>query len=250
MKKIIVLGILGLSMLSSTDTFAQEKKPQVKKKRANSTYAALDLQLGSMIAPSLSYSKDWYFLKNQKLIVGTGARLTSVFGSNALFITAPAKLTSGKTGPGVFFADQIPANIDSFTFSGVQANAINIPIHIGYRISKKLSAGFNIDAIGISLGGKKQAVQADIINNIDPIYNAKPTFFNALLISDNDLGTLNSQLYARYQVNKTWGARLGAGFLFTEYTTTTVAQVAPGGISNSRFRNKALGLSLGVTRSF
>jgi hypothetical protein len=72
---------------------------------------------------------------------------------------------------------------------------------------------------------------------------------NLLLVSDNDIGSLNSEFYARYKFNSRWSAKAGLGFVFTEYTTTVNAQTTPSGLQNSRFRNKAAGLMLGVNYS-
>jgi hypothetical protein len=76
--------------------------------------------------------------------------------------------------------------------------------------------------------------------------DGKPTAFNVLLISDNDHGTLNSELYAKYYFNEDWGIKIGAQFLFTEYTTDTEVQQFPE--PNDRFRNKSLMLAIGVIR--
>jgi hypothetical protein len=58
---------------------------------------------------------------------------------------------------------------------------------------------------------------------------------NALLISDNDRGSLNSELYGRYWLTDKIGLRAGASFQFTEYTTNRKLT-----FENDRFRNKIL----------
>jgi hypothetical protein len=104
-------------------------------------------------------------------------------------------------------------------------------------------AGFNIDLIGFSFGGSKKG---NYINGFEGgMENASPTEFNILLISDNDNGSLNSELYLKYYWNEKWGAKLGAQFLFTEYTTHTEIQQFPE--PNDRFRNKSLMVAFGVT---
>jgi hypothetical protein len=54
-------------------------------------------------------------------------------------------------------------------------------------------------------------------------------------VSDNDLGSLNSELYARYWVNDKIGFRAGLSFQFVEYTTDKVLT-----FENDRFRTKNL----------
>ena len=185
----------------------------------------------------------WKLGKAQKFSFGVGGRVTSYVGANQYYITAPAELTSGGTGPLVIFKENIVENIDSLLVKSPWVTSINASINIQYQVSAKLSVGFNIDAIGFSFGGKKQGNYINGFNGA--ITQGKPTGFNILLISDNDRGTLNSELFARYQLNDKWSLKLGASFLFTEYTSNTNVQTFPE--ENDRFRNKSLMLGLGVS---
>lgn len=191
---------------------------------------------------SLSLGKDWGLWKSKKFAVGIGGRFTSYFGANQYYITAPAELTSGDTGPFVIFKENIEENIDTFLIKSPQVNSLNLLINLRYKFSEKIMAGFNIDLIGFSFGGSKKG---NYINGFEGgMENASPTEFNILLISDNDKGSLNSELYVKYYWNEKWGAKLGAQFLFTEYTTETEVQQFPE--PNDRFRNKSLMIALGV----
>jgi hypothetical protein len=194
---------------------------------------------------AVHYNRLWNLTKKQKLSAGIGARITSYLGANQYYVTAPAELTSGSTGPFVIFKENIVENMDTFLIQSPQITSINISINIHYKITEKISAGFNIDAIGLSLGGKKQGNYINGDTNSGAISSAKPTSFNALLISDNDLGSLNSELFARYQINDKLGLKLGASFLFTEYTTNIKVQTVPK--ENDRFRKKSLMLGLGIS---
>lgn len=189
-----------------------------------------------------AYFHTWQLGKKKRFEVGLAGRFTSYLGSTQYYITAPAKLTSGETGPLVIFKQNIPANIDTFLITSPQVNAFNLAINLGYRIHPKVTVGFNIDAIGFSFGRK---VTGNYINGIQGrMERASPTAFNLLLISDNDLGTLNSELYGRYSITDSWGIKAGLQFLFTEYTTDTEVQQVPE--PNDRFRDKSLLLSAGV----
>ncbi len=196
-----------------------------------------------------SINNNWQLGKKQKFEIGLGLRYTGNSGSNQYFTTAPAKLTSGKTGPAVFFADDIIPNIDSVLIAKYQANSLNLAINLGYNFSNKFSVGFNIDAIGFSFGGNKPG---KYFNNAGSATNitAKPTAFNLLLISDNDLGSLNSEFFGQYKFNKKWSGRLAFQFLFNEYTTSTKVQTTPTGEKNDRFRSKQSGISFGIVRNF
>lgn len=240
MKKITT--ILSLLLLS-TGLFAQEKK-------GNNHYQVADLSLGLGGAQANiagSYILHWGIGKSQKLQLGLGIRFTSGFATDKYYETAKAKLTSGKTGPAVLFADDIRANIDSFFIGKTQINSLNLSFNSEYLLSKKISVGFNIDLIGFSFGAAKKGIY--INNGNTSLVNAKPTAFNALLVSDNDLGSLNSELFIRYKLNSKWSLRGGTSFLFGEYTTDTEVQKI-NGINNDRFRYKSLYGIVGLTYHF
>jgi hypothetical protein len=204
---------------------------------------------GGSFSSAFGYQYLWRLGKSRKFGLGLGVRLTNYFGSDRYYTTAPAKLTSGKTGPGVFFADDIPENIDSVLFKKTQVNALNLSIHLEYPVFKRFDLGFNIDAIGFSFGKRQDGLYFGN-NGIGATTTAKPTGFNALLISDNDLGSLNSELYVKYAFRNAWGAKLGFQYLFTEYTTATAVQTTPDGQTNDRFRYKSGGISIGITHKF
>lgn len=243
--KRILYSALAIFILSNTVT-AQQKKVRVVDQ-----FADLTVGFGSsQVSGAASYIYNWKLGKRKKLETGFGLRYTGYFGSNLYFKTAPAKLTSGKTGPAVLFADDIVPNIDSVLFSKAQVNALNLSINFGYNFSKRFSLGFNIDAIGFSFGKKQSGTY--YANNFAtgvPVI-AKPTGFNLLLISDNDKGTLNSELFAKYKWNDSWGIKLAFEFLFAEYTTNTQVQTTPAGDKNDRFRKKMTGVGFGVTYNF
>lgn len=203
----------------------------------------------SEFSTSLGYQYLWKLGKKQQWRIGAGARFTNYFGSDQYYTTAPAELTSGKTGPAVFFSEDIPQNIDTVIFNSAQVNAFNISLNFTYNIYKKFTLGFNIDAIGFSFGGTKDGFYLGN-GGTGLATTARPTAFNLLLISDNDKGSLNSEFFVQYTFNKKWGAKLGYQYLFTEYTTATNVQTTPDGQQNDQFRNKSSGISMGVTRSF
>lgn len=194
---------------------------------------------------AISFQHQYFIGKSQKFNVGIGARASSFIGADLYYATAPAKLTSGSTSPLVIFKENIIANIDSFLVNTPQLNFINLMVIIDYRFSEKFSAGFNIDVVGFSFGKK---ARGNYINGFQgKIEEAKPTPFNILLISDNDRGSLNSELYLRYKIRERIALKSAAQFVFTEYTTETQVQNFPE--DNDRFRNKALLFALGVTYS-
>jgi hypothetical protein len=192
---------------------------------------------------ALSFSYDKGLGKNRKVVLGLGAKFTSYLGKNQHYITAPAKLTSGSTGPGVLFKENIEANLDTFLIKTSQVNSFNLSLTVGYNLSERLLVRFNIDAVGFSFG---KSVTGNYISGAQgSMESAGPTVFNLLLISDNDKGSLNSELFARYLVNDKWAIKGGLQFLFTEFTTDSKVQQFPE--PNDRFRNKSLMFSAGVS---
>jgi hypothetical protein len=209
-----------------------------------SQFADLNLGIGDTEGSlAFSFNYDRGIGKKRKIVLGFGARFTSYLGKNQYYITAPAKLTSGSTGPGVLFKENIEANLDTFLIKTSQVNSLNLFLTLGYNLSERLMLRFNIDAIGFSFG---KNVVGNYINGAQgSMESANPTAFNLLLVSDNDKGSLNSELFARYLLNDKWGIKVGLQFHFTEFTTDSDVQQFPE--PNDRFRNKSLMFSAGVS---
>lgn len=226
MKKVSFL--LAITLFISHLSFSQSK---------NQRYADLSIAAVGGFSPALSYNYNWGLGKRGKFKIGTGIRFTYFAKGKTDLITAPASLTSGEKGPQVLFTENILSNFDTLKVAKIGVGYLNIPIHLQYSFSQKLEVGFNIDAIGISFGSKQSGTfyASDSRSLNKSTQSAKPTFFNALLVSDNDLGSLNSELYARYWVNDKIGIRAGLSFQFIEYTTDKVLT-----FENDRFRTKNL----------
>ncbi len=225
MKKTAFLLVISLSI--STLSFAQR----------NQSIADVAVAAGGGFSPALSYNYNWGLGKKGKFKIGTGIRFTYFGGHHKDLITAPATLTSGEKGPQVLFTETILANLDTLHLAKVGVGYINIPVHLQYSFSKKFEVGFNIDAIGLSFGSKQSGTfYANNSKSLDKsTQSAKPTTFNLLLVSDNDLGSLNSELYARYWINDKVGLRAGLSFQFIEYTSDKILT-----LENDRFRTKNL----------
>jgi hypothetical protein len=221
----------------STVVFGQDSSAVKKGYKYNNDFD-FALMGSDQFALALSWSKFHSITKKKRFKIGYGVRFTSQFGSDLAYNTAPAKLTSGKTGLGVLFSENIPANIDTFQVGKSQNNALNISINLQYTFKNKFDLGFNIDAIGFSFGGKTSGVYSSYTSPLNgSTQSASPTSFNALLTSD-------SELYFRYWFKPNWAVRIGASFLFTEYTTENKLR-----LDNDRFRNKTLMGLIGVTYS-
>ncbi len=205
-----------------------------------------------IVAPSaLQY---WAIGKNkQKFKFGIGARYSASLGNNKLeYITARADLTSGKTGPGVFFADQVPGNIDTMSLNSTRIHALNLLLALRYDLDKKFAVEFNIDLAGLSFGKKKTATLT-YNEGKTHVSNAYPTAGNLLLVSDNDLGSLNSEFMISYLHKKHMRFKIGPVFMFNEYELSSpVEYVNDAGkfIDATRYRNKSFQIGVGFNYVF
>lgn len=197
---------------------------------------------------SLAYNYAKNIGKKRKWEIGAGLRLSSYTGSKKDFITAgPARYTRSFTVPFlIVFAGQNEKNFDTLTVQRPFVNSLNIQFLLGYHLSPKLYAGCNIDLIGASIGRKSSAVfTRNGQTTTDP--SVKPVAFNLLLTGDHDRGSLNSEFFLAYSLNKRISLKAIYQFIFIEYQSQTVSQVFDDGVRNTRFRNKANNLGLGLS---
>lgn len=229
------LGFAQSNLANSSRGRSANAQPDFKK-----ITEVLDLSLasnGDFTTAALSFNRLHGLGRSHRFRIGYGLRLTSAFGSNTDYRTAPARLTSGSQSVVALFSEDIIANIDTVRFPKSQINSLNISINLEYAISHKFDVGINIDAIGFSFGGTQTGtfianspIQSSLSGSAQ---EAKPTAFNLLLISDSDLGSLNSEAYVRYKFSPRVSLRGGLSFQFSEYTTTRTLT-----LENDRFRSK------------
>jgi hypothetical protein len=175
--------------------------------------------------------------RSHRFRIGYGLRLTSVFGKHTDYITAPAKLTSGTQSFAALVTESIVANLDTVHFAKSQVNSLNASINIEYGITRRFDVGINIDAIGVSFGAKQTGTfiaNSPVRSSLSGSQqSARVSPFNLLLVSDSDLGSLNSEVYARYRLTPQISLRGGLNFQFNEYITDRKLT-----LENDRFRAK------------
>ncbi len=180
------------------------------------------------------YYKNWNLgksnKKSKKVFIGTGVRFFGFFGKSTFFTSAPPSLYG-------------TVNEDSLFAPKPALYAINTFINFGFDISTALQVGFNLDVVGFSFG--PTGSPSFITNGNSTTTKASPTKLNALLISANDIGTLNGGLYVRYKLKDKFGVRLSYHTLFTELKTTQKVQTNP--IQNDRFRHGSNPIGFGFT---
>ncbi len=243
MRKSSLLTIL-ISMIINLG-FAQESTEVKNGYKYNNNFDLALASNGNQSLGALSWVHFHSITKKKKFKIGYGIRFNSQVGKNLYYVTAPASLTSKRNDPGVLFSKIYYENIDTFYVSKAQSNSLNISINLQYTIKEKFDIGFNIDAVGFSFGGKttgKYIAYQSPDNGTTQ--TAAPTSLNLLLVSDNDIGALNSELYFRYWFKPKWAIKAGASFAFTEYTTEKKLR-----LENDRWRNKSLMGMIGITFS-
>lgn len=180
----------------------------------------------SQMAANVLYHDGWRLGKKEKFEIGIGIRISSYFGTNKTFTSAPPEI----------------AGSDSLFIQTPQVTMINLMLGLNYHVSPKWQCGFNIDLLGGSMGTKKTTTY--IQNGNGTAIGALPTFLNLLLIGDNDKGSLNSEFFVRYQLKPTMALQFGLQHMFVEYTTELPIQNYP--ITNARFRQKTNLFSAGI----
>lgn len=205
--------------------------------------AAKDVASGS-----LAYQRAFGVAIKKKLRIGLGLRSTVFRGNDQELVTAPASLTTGAQGPQVIFLANKPENLDTLQIKNSAVTYVNMMFVVEYQLSDRFEAGFNIDLAGLSLGKQRQVTyhsSRNISGEFPTQLNASPTPHNLLLISHNDIGSLNSEIYLRYQMNDHWLVKLAYSYQFIEYTTKQKLR-----LGNDRFRQTPGLLALGLAWRF
>ncbi len=224
MKKIALLGLALL--LASPCAYAQQPTAQWV---ASGQIAFAPAEFSG----ALGVGRQHQLGKKDRLLLGYGLRYNGYRGSNINFVTAPPSLT-------------LDDKLDTFTMARAATHALNLYVALGYQITSKLSFVFDIDVIGATFG----AEQSGLFTSTDQLgfngnYQATPTTLNALLVGDNDIGTLGSNFTLQYKLHDHWGVKAGMAYIFTEYTTSQTLA-----FGNDRFRRKSAQAMLGITYSW
>jgi len=209
--------------------FLQSTHAQEAKALNNSIEAGVGFTSGGFIG-GVGYFQDWGVLKNKALRLGYGVRFSAYSGSDITHISAPPE----------FFTDE--AKQDSIFVSSPQMSNIALYIGASYLIADRFELGFNIDAVGYTFGGDKDATFTS--GGTETATTVNPGSITALLLGPNDIGMVRSDFFAGYKFNDSWRARVGVGPLFTEYRTETELQEG-----NTRYRGTSMMILVGVVYS-
>ena len=206
---------------------------------------------GSVSTVALSANRLHGLGQRRRFRLGYGLRITSAFGRDTDYKTAPSRLVKGPgrgSALGLFSPD-IDANIDTLRLPQTRATSINISLNLEHALSRRLGLGFNIDVFGATLGRRQRGTFIANSPTRSPlsgtVQEARLTPINVLYGDRSDQGSLNSQGYVRYQLTPGFSLRGGFQFQFNEYTTDQ-----PLTFGNDRFRSSNLGAMLAASWHF
>ncbi len=235
LKYIYISLFLGLSFLSQ----AQNEPPAEVLKaipdyRFNLSYAWSPTDAVRHV--ELGLNKDIINLRENKLRLGLGVRMGIQDNQNISFTTAHPTLKSSD------------ATIDTLFNDRVLSVAFNFYANGEYFLLKNLSVGINLDLLGVSTGGDSKAFYRPGAHSKANGFIAEsgitsfPTKANAFS-SGNSKGSLNSQLYVRYEPFRRVGIRAGFAYLFQEFSTEQTL----GSNSAYRYENNGMAFFVGIT---
>jgi hypothetical protein len=224
----ILFGI-GLASFFCLSGYAQEGETKKFNLYGDASFRVASGQYGG----GLAIWGLWGLGKSKKFSLGLGLRQSTHLGSKLEYTTAPAKFTTKEE------------NLDTLELKNSSVSSFNLALDFRYRLLKKLSIGFNIDAFGFSFGPEQKGHMASEGDHFMP--KAKPTPLNVLLVDVNDIGSLNSEFYLLFHASEKLSVKGGMSYLFTEYTTD---KKYIEGIDNDRYRNKSMGGMIGIQYLF
>jgi hypothetical protein len=201
--------------------------------------------------PSITYYQLINVGERKLFSLGWTLRLGAFYGDNLNYYTAPARLTRGKSGFGALSGPLIVNNVDTVRLDYVTMTSINAGVRAQLNLGM-VELGVSADLLGFTFGksrtgrywssnGKfnlKTPAGADstlFFQGVNAFQQNHPSSMNARLLGDNDLGTLSTEVYARFHVSQRFAAKVGYQWLTTEITVNNRDIVA----DNNRFRNRA-----------
>lgn len=206
---------------------------------------------GSLTTVALSINQLHGLWHSRRFRIGYGLRLTSAFGRDTDYKTAPPELVKGAGKGSVvgLFTPDLDENIDTLRLPQTQGHSVNLSANLEYVLSRRIEIGFNIDVIGFTFGPNQSGtfianspVRSSLSGTVQEV---RLTSFNLLLGDKSDRGSLNSEGYVRYQFTPRFSLRTGLSFQFNEYTTNRKLT-----FNNDRFRSSNLRVLLAAAYHF
>lgn len=206
-------------------------------------FTGLYLGFGKTNSITADVVKNFKLLKSEKLYIGPGVRAGFIYTSkNISFYTAPAKHSKESSA------------IDTLIVNKPWSIPVNINFNVSYLLNKKLSLGVNLDIVGITLGSKQNgsyfpSIKQQETKGARTVLNdesVKPMINNFNMIGNYRKGTTINEVFARYNLNERFSAKLGYIIITSEFITKSRI----GYKSNYRYRNTSSQFCIGVSYHF
>ncbi len=242
--------LIALLVISGRQVLGQSRIEQKSFGVREGLSGGFDVGVGfqnNAINPSFTYYELKSLTRNDVVLVGWTARLSSFYGQNLNYYTAPARLTRMEL-------------IDTVSFSRLAQTSLNLGVRAEWNLGR-FQLGASVDLLGFTFLGRSRIGQVysstGLFNQPDSLgqdrqrpfqgpdvfQRASPTRLNVKLWGNRERGMLTTEVYARIYVVPKVALKLGYQWLSTEITLNNRDLVA----DNARFRNRA-GLSyLAVT---
>lgn len=202
------------------------------------------------IAPSIAYYQLLHVGEKRLFSFGYTIKLSTFYGRDLDYITAPARLTRDKNGLNSLGASLVPANLDTVSFAKVAMTNLNLGLRVQVQLGP-VQLGATADILGAGFGrsrtGRYRSSTGTFIvassSDRDSVLtfqgtnvnqSGSPSNVNVRLLGDNNIGTLSSEVYARLVLNQRFGVKVGYQWLTTEITMSNRDTNA----NNNRFRNR------------
>lgn len=213
MIRIIAIAICFLGFQAVT---AQNEAPEIPPKiipeyHFNLAYAT-NIKPEGIQHIEVGLNKDLVNVFNNKLRLGLGVRLGIQDSKNPVFTSAHASIKGDADNLDTLFADRVQSAGFNFYFNGE------------YIFAKHQSFGLTLDLLGISAGLNYDAVYLPGVTSRQYGYytvqdvEMYPTASNAFSFG-NAKGNLNTQLYYRIELSRKLSFRIGASYLYQEFST-------------------------------
>ncbi|GAA4403299.1 hypothetical protein GCM10023187_19230 [Nibrella viscosa] len=211
------------------------------------------------IAPSVSYFQLLNVGPKNQFSVGWTARFGTFYGNNLDYITAPARLTRGKTGLYALNAPLIEANIDTMQFGRATLTSLNFGLRAQVNIGI-VQIGGSADIFGLAFSSNRRglyrsstgrfvrqtSLATDTLSLQGASVAAVAPRFNARLLGDNNGGTLATEVFVRVTISQRVSAKVGYQWMITEMKAYTL-NISD---NNDRFRNRMGMPYIGLTFPF
>ena len=182
--------------------------------------------LTGAVGPTLNYTSAAAW---QLWGLDQGGRFQMGLGVRASYFFAEANDYYAQTGPSTY----------SLAVQKPQQFALNAAFHLRARVAGPVRIGFNLDALGVTVGADRPGVLGSSDGVLLPVsaqVSARPVRGNLLKGGTPDIGSLNTELYASVALPRGFSVRVAYCHIVTAYEANDYRY--------RRFRNlAALGLS-------